>query len=159
MVYEFKVKKANGSEVFMKEFEGKALLIVNVASECGFTKQYEGLQALYEKYHPKGLEIIGFPCNQFGGQEPKGSQEIAQFCMQNYGVEFLLMQKVDVNGDQAHPLFSWLKSQAPGLLNTEGIKWNFTKFLVGRKGQVIKRYAPQDNPESIASDIEAALIN
>jgi glutathione peroxidase len=156
-IYDFKAPSIDGELIEFDRFKGHVLLIVNTASACGFTPQLKELQQLHHELGPQGLRVIGFPCNQFGGQEPKGSQEIAQFCTQNYGVEFLLMQKVDVNGDQAHPLFSWLKSQAPGLLSTEGIKWNFTKFLVDKKGDVIHRYAPQTSPQSFKSDIEVAL--
>jgi len=157
MVYEFKVKKANGAEVLMKDFEGKVLLIVNVASECGFTKQYEGLQALYEKYQSKGLEIIGFPCNQFGGQEPGNDAEIQDFCTGRFGVKFPVFAKVEVNGANADPLFNYLKKEAKGILGTEGIKWNFTKFLISKQGEVVKRFAPNDTPESLEKDIEKLL--
>jgi glutathione peroxidase len=133
------------------------MLIVNTASECGFTPQYKGLEAMYEKLHDKGLEVLGFPCNQFGGQEPGGEKEIAQFCELNYGVTFPMFAKVDVNGDKAAPLYKFLKSEKPGLLGSEAIKWNFTKFLVDREGNVVKRYAPNDTPESIAKDVEKVL--
>ena len=157
MVYEFKVKKGNGSEVSLKDYEGKVLLIVNVASECGYTKQYEGLENLYEKDQPKGLEILGFPCNQFGGQEPGTDEEIQNFCTGKFGVKFPIFGKIDVNGANADPLFTYLKKEAKGILGTEGIKWNFTKFLVSKTGKVITRFAPNDTPESIAKDIEKLL--
>ena len=133
------------------------MLIVNTASACGFTPQFAGLEKLHQQYAAQGLEVIGFPCNQFGAQDPGSNSEIGAFCQKNYGVSFTMMEKIDVNGSDAHPLYQWLKSQAPGLLGTEGIKWNFTKFLVNKEGQVIKRYAPQDAPAKIAADIEAAL--
>jgi glutathione peroxidase len=157
MVYEFKVKKANGTEVSMKDFEGKVLLIVNVASECGFTKQYEGLEKLYEKYQSRGLEILGFPCNQFGGQEPGTDEEIQSFCTGTFGIKFPIFSKVDVNGDNAAPLFNYLKKEAKGILGTEAIKWNFTKFLISKTGQVVDRYAPTDTPESLEKHIEKLL--
>jgi glutathione peroxidase len=156
-IYDFKALSIEGKDIDFNQFKGQVLLIVNTASACGFTPQLKELQQLHQAFGAQGLRVIGFPCNQFGGQEPKGSEEIAQFCAQNYGVEFMLMQKIDVNGEQAHPLFSWLKSQAPGLLSTEGIKWNFTKFLVGKAGDVVCRYAPQTSPLSIKADIELAL--
>ena len=156
-IYDFTVDDIAGKPVKLDAYRGKAMLIVNTASKCGFTPQYKGLEALYEKMHDKGLEVLGFPCNQFGSQEPGSEEEIAQFCELNYGVKFPLFAKVDVNGDKAAPLFKFLKAAKPGLLGSEGIKWNFTKFLVGRDGQVIKRYAPNDAPESITKDIEAAL--
>jgi glutathione peroxidase len=133
------------------------MLIVNTASACGFTPQFAGLEELHQQYGAKGLAVMGFPCNQFGSQDPGSNEEIGAFCQANYGVSFPMMAKVDVNGAQAHALFQWLKAEAPGLLGSEGIKWNFTKFLINRQGQVIKRYAPLDKPASIAADIEAAL--
>ncbi len=157
MVYEFKIKKANGSEISMNEYQGKVLLIVNVASECGYTKQYEGLEALYKKYQARGLEILGFPCNQFGGQEPGSDAEIQSFCTGTFGIQFPIFAKIEVNGENAHPLFKHLKKQAKGILGTEAIKWNFTKFLVSRDGKIIKRFAPQSEPKSLEKDIEAAL--
>ena len=157
MVYEFKVKKANGSEVSLKEFEGKVLLIVNVASQCGFTKQYEGLQKLYEKYQSRGLEILGFPCNQFGGQESGTDTEIQSFCELNFGVKFPIFAKIDVNGDHADPLFQYLKKEAKGILGTEAVKWNFTKFLISKTGKVVTRFAPNDTPESLENDIANLL--
>lgn len=156
-VYDFKVKAANGQEVPLDKYKGQVSLIVNVASKCGFTPQYAGLESIYEKYKSKGFTILGFPCNQFGAQEPGSDQEIQSFCQLNYGVSFPVMGKVDVNGDNADPLYQHLKSTAPGLLGTEAIKWNFTKFLVGPKGEVLERYAPQTKPEDIAGDIEKAL--
>jgi glutathione peroxidase len=133
------------------------LLIVNTASKCGFTPQYDGLEKVYEKYRDQGFEVLGFPCNQFGAQEPGESDDIAQFCSKNYGVTFPMFEKVEVNGDGAHPLFKWLKTGAPGLLGTKDIKWNFTKFLVDRNGKVVDRYAPTTRPDAIAKDIEKLL--
>ena len=156
-IYEFTVDDIHGKKVKLDRYRDKVMLIVNTASKCGFTPQYKGLEALYEKYHGKGLEVLGFPCNQFGAQEPGTEDEIAQFCELNYGVTFPLFAKVDVNGDDAAPLYKYLKAEKPGLLGSEGIKWNFTKFLVDRKGRVVKRYAPNDTPESLAGDIEKAL--
>ncbi len=157
MVYEFKVKKADGTELSLKEFEGKVLLVVNVASQCGFTPQYTGLQALYDQYHSRGLEIIGFPCNQFGGQEPGSDSEIQSFCSLNFGVTFPVMAKIEVNGPNAIPLFQYLKKEAKGILGTESIKWNFTKFLVSREGKVVARFAPNDTPQALTSEIEKYL--
>ena len=156
-IYDFTVKDIAGKAVKLDRYRGKVLLVVNTASECGFTPQYKGLEALYEKLHGKGLEILGFPCNQFGGQEPGSEKEIAQFCELNYGVTFPMFAKVDVNGANAAPLYKYLKSEKPGLLGSEAIKWNFTKFLVDREGNVVKRYAPNDAPESLAGDVEKAL--
>ncbi len=153
MVYEFKVKKADGSEISMRDFQGKVLLIVNVASECGFTKQYDGLEKLHEKFAEKGLQVIGFPCNQFGGQEPGTDEQIQQFCKSHFGVAFPVMAKIDVNGDTAHPLYQYLKKEAKGILGTEAIKWNFTKFLISKDGKVVDRFAPTDSPESLEKDI------
>jgi glutathione peroxidase len=133
------------------------VLIINTASACGFTPQFAGLQTLHDTYGPRGLVVLGFPCNQFGGQDPGNHEQIQSFCQLNYGVTFTMMEKVCVNGDQADPLFQWLKAEAPGLLGSQAIKWNFTKFLVGRNGRVIRRFAPQDAPEKLAKDIEAAL--
>ncbi len=141
----------------LSQFRGQVLLIVNTASACGFTPQFGGLEKLHETYGARGLAVLGFPSNQFGGQDPGSNEEIASFCQVNYGVSFPMMAKIDVNGDAAHPLFQWLTKEAPGLLGSKAIKWNFTKFLVGRDGRVIKRYAPQESPESIAKDIEQAL--
>jgi len=134
------------------------MLIVNTASACGFTPQFGGLEKLHKAYGERGLVVLGFPCNQFGGQDPGSNDEIASFCQLNYGVTFPMMQKVNVNGAEAHPLYQWLTAEAPGLLGSKAIKWNFTKFLVGKDGRVIKRYAPQDAPEKLAADIEAALV-
>ena len=156
-VYDFTVKDIHGKSVKLDRYRGKVMLIVNTASECGFTPQYKGLEAMFEKLHDKGLEVLGFPCNQFGGQEPGSEKEIEQFCELNYGVTFPMFAKVDVNGDHASPVYKYLKSAKPGLLGTEAIKWNFTKFLVDREGNVMKRYAPNDTPEAIAKDVEKAL--
>jgi glutathione peroxidase len=156
-IFEFSAKDIKGDELDFSRFKDQVLLLVNTASACGFTPQLKGLQELHTSYSPRGLVVMGFPCNQFGGQDPKSEEEIAQFCATQYGVEFLLMQKIEVNGEEAHPLFKWLKAQAPGLLNTQAIKWNFTKFLVGKNGQVLKRFAPQDAPSSLSSEIELAL--
>src|SRR5581483_10393078 len=147
----------DGREQSLADFRGKVLLIVNVASQCGFTPQYAGLESLYRKYHARGFEVLGFPCNQFGSQEPGSETEIAQFCETRFGVSFPLFAKIEVNGPNTHPLYAWLKSSEPGILGTEAIKWNFTKFLVGRDGKVLKRYAPTSTPESIAADVEAAV--
>lgn len=155
--YDFSAKSINGEMVSMSDYSGKVLLIVNVASKCGFTKQYAGLQSLYTQYATRGLVVLGFPCDQFGHQEPGDDQQIESFCQTQFAVTFPMFSKIDVNGDDASPLYQWLKSSQPGLLGTEAIKWNFTKFLVGRDGQVIKRYAPMQSPESLVPDIEAAL--
>ena len=156
-IYDFSVDDIKGKPVKLDKYKDKVLLIVNTASKCGFTPQYKGLEALYEKYRGKGLEILGFPCNQFGAQEPGTEKEIAAFCELNYGVTFPMFAKVDVNGKSAAPVFNYLKAEKPGLLGSEAIKWNFTKFLVDRKGTVLARYAPNDTPESMAGDIEKAL--
>ncbi|MFO1396324.1 MAG: glutathione peroxidase [Burkholderiales bacterium] len=156
-VYDFTVKDIAGKPVKLERYRGQVLLVVNVASECGFTPQYKGLEALYQRYRARGLTILGFPCNQFGGQEPGTEKEIAQFCELNYGVTFPLFAKIDVNGSDAAPLYKYLKAEKPGLLGSEAIKWNFTKFLVDRDGTPVKRYAPNDTPESLAGDIEKAL--
>ena len=156
-VYDFEARTIDGHTVPLRQFEGRVLLIVNTASQCGFTPQFKGLQALWETYGERGLTVLGFPSNEFGGQDPGSNDEIASFCEMNFGVSFPMMAKVEVNGGQAHPLYRWLKAEKPGMLGSEGIKWNFTKFLVGRDGRVLKRYAPQDAPEKIAADIEAAL--
>ncbi len=146
-----------GKAVRLSDHAGRVLLIVNTASACGFTPQFAGLETLWATYRDRGLVVLGFPSNEFGGQDPGSNDQIASFCQLNYGVSFPMMAKVKVNGAEAHPLFAWLKDEAPGLLGSKGIKWNFTKFLVGRDGRVLKRYAPQDAPEKLASDIEAAL--
>lgn len=156
-VYDFTVKDARGADYPLSELKGKVALIVNVASNCGFTPQYEGLEALYKKYAGRGFTVLGFPCNQFGGQEPGSNEQIQKFCSLNYGVTFPVMGKIDVNGEGADPLYGHLKAKAPGVLGSEAIKWNFTKFLVGRDGRVIARYAPQAEPAGIAPDIEKAL--
>lgn len=156
-LHSFTVKAANGENTSLEKYKGQVVLVVNVASKCGFTPQYKGLEELYVKFKDQGLMIVGFPCNQFGAQEPGQDSEIQEFCQLNYGVSFPVMAKVDVNGSEADPVFQWLKESAPGVLGTEFIKWNFTKFLVGKDGEVIKRYAPKDEPKDIAADIEAAL--
>ena len=156
-IYDFSVKDIRGKTIKLDAYKGKALLIVNTASKCGFTPQYKGLEALYKKLHGEGLEILGFPCNQFGEQEPGDAKEIESFCEVNYGVTFPLFAKIDVNGDDAAPLYKYLKSAKPGLLGTEAIKWNFTKFLIDRKGVVVERYAPKVEPAEIAGDIEKLL--
>ena len=156
-VFDFQATSLDGKPVDLGQYRGKVLLIVNTASKCGFTPQYEGLELLYRRYLDQGVEVLGFPCNQFGGQEPGLEAEIAAFCEENYGVSFPMFAKVDVNGGKAHPLFQHLKSEAPGVLGTEGIKWNFTKFLVGRDGKVVHRYAPQTKPEDIAEDVDRLL--
>ena len=156
-IYDFEALSIDGKPVPLNQFKGKAMLIVNTASACGFTPQFAGLEKLHETYGAKGLVVLGFPCNQFGGQDSGSNGEIAQFCQLNYGVSFAMMAKVAVNGADAHPLYQWLCKEAPGLLGSKSIKWNFTKFLVGKNGAVIKRYAPTDTPASLAKDIEAAL--
>jgi glutathione peroxidase len=156
-VYDFTCKTPGGEDRPLSEFKGKVLLVVNTASKCGFTPQFEGLEAMYEALKDRGLEILGFPCNQFGHQDPGSNDEIMEFCQLNYGVSFPMFGKVEVNGDGADPLFRHLKKEAPGLLGSEGIKWNFTKFLVDAEGNVVKRYAPKDTPAAIAKDIEALL--
>jgi glutathione peroxidase len=156
-VYDFEARQINGNNLELSEFRDKVLLIVNTASRCGFTPQLAGLQALHQTYASAGLVVLGFPCNQFGQQEPGLESEIAEFCQLNYGVDFPMMAKIDVNGPAAHPLYQWLTAEAPGLLGTKAIKWNFTKFLLGKNGQVIRRYAPLTKPAALARDIEAAL--
>ncbi len=156
-VYDFEARQIDGKTVSLSAFKGQVLLIVNTASECGFTPQFAGLEELHKSHGAKGLAVLGFPCNQFGGQDPGQDSEIASFCQVNYGVSFPMMSKVDVNGAGAHPLYQWLTAEAPGLLGSKAIKWNFTKFLVGKNGEVIKRYAPTDKPASLVKDIEAAL--
>ena len=159
-VYElghFSAERLQGGATSLADYAGKVLLIVNTASQCGFTPQFAGLEVLYKRFKDRGLEILGFPCNQFGAQEPGAADEIASFCQKNYGVTFPMFAKIDVNGDNTHPLFAHLKKEARGLLGSEGIKWNFTKFLVDRDGSVVKRFAPAATPESLAEDIEALL--
>jgi glutathione peroxidase len=156
-VYDFTAQTINGQPAPLSEYQGKVLLIVNTASKCGFTPQFEGLEKLWKDYSDKGLVVLGFPCNQFGSQDPGANDEIASFCQLNYGVSFPMMAKIDVNGGNAHPLYQWLVKEAPGILGTKSIKWNFTKFLIGRDGQVIGRYAPTDAPKALAADIEKAL--
>ena len=156
-VYDFEALSIEGKPAHLSTQRGKVLLIVNTASECGFTPQFQGLETLWETYRDKGLVIVGFPSNEFGGQDPGSDDEIASFCSLNYGVSFPMMSKVEVNGAGAHPLWKWLTADAPGFLGSQAVKWNFTKFLVGRDGRVIKRYAPTDTPESMKKDIEAAL--
>jgi glutathione peroxidase len=156
-VYDFSATDIDGQPRSLSEYKGKALLIVNVASKCGFTPQYTGLESLWKTYRDRGLVVLGFPCDQFGHQEPGDEAEIKNFCSLNYDVDFPLFSKIDVNGAKAHPLYQWLKDEKGGFLGIDAIKWNFTKFLVGRDGKVLKRYAPTDTPESLAKDIEAAL--
>jgi glutathione peroxidase len=156
-IYDFKADSLGGAPVDLKKYRGKVLLIVNTASNCGFTPQYKGLEAVYQQFKDEGVEVLGFPCNQFGAQEPGGADEIGSFCEKNYGVTFPLFAKVDVNGDDAHPLFKHLKTKAPGLLGSEAVKWNFTKFLVKKDGTVFKRYAPQTEPKELMGDIEKLL--
>jgi glutathione peroxidase len=156
-VYDFQALSIEGKPADLSTQRGKVLLIVNTASACGFTPQFGGLEKLWERYRDQGLMVVGFPSNEFGGQDPASNDEIGAFCQRNYGVSFPMMAKVEVNGQGAHPLWTWLTAQAPGLLGSKAVKWNFTKFLVGRDGQVIRRYAPTDSPESLAKDIEAAL--
>jgi len=155
-VFEFNVKDINGADVALSQYKGKFLLIVNVASKCGFTPQYQGLEDLYKELHDQ-LVVLGFPCNQFGAQEPGNSEEIKNFCSLNYNISFPLFQKIEINGENASPLYQFLKQEKPGLLGTEAIKWNFTKFLVNREGQVIKRYAPTDKPQDIKNDLSKML--
>ena len=156
-VYDFSATSIEGQPVEMNSFKDKVLLVVNTASQCGFTSQYQGLQALYDKYASKGLAVLGFPCNQFGAQEPGSASDIQSFCETRFGVSFPLFEKIDVNGPNAHPLFQYLTKSAPGILGTEGIKWNFTKFLVDGSGKVVKRYASTTEPKDIERDIEALL--
>jgi glutathione peroxidase len=156
-IYDFEALQISGKPVSLKQYQGKPLLIVNTASACGFTPQFAGLEALHKTYADQGLVVLGFPCNQFGAQDKGSNDEISEFCQLNYGVSFPMMAKIDVNGAHAHPLYQWLVMEAPGFLGTKAIKWNFTKFLVGKDGQVLKRYAPTDTPASLTQDIEAAL--
>jgi glutathione peroxidase len=157
-VYDFDALAIDGKSVSLDQYQGKPMLIVNTASACGFTPQFVGLEELHKTYGKKGLVVLGFPCNQFGAQDKGSNDEISEFCQLNYGVSFPMMAKIDVNGGDAHPLYKWLSGEAPGLLGTKAIKWNFTKFLVGKDGQVLKRYAPTDTPKSMVDDIEAALV-
>ncbi len=157
-VYDFEALSIEGKPAHLSTQRGKVLLIVNTASACGFTPQFQGLQSLWNEYRDRGLTVMGFPSNEFGGQDPGSNDQIQSFCSLNYGVNFPMMAKVEVNGSNAHPLWKWLTAEAPGILGSQQIKWNFTKFLVGRDGQVIKRYAPTDTPESMRRDIEAALV-
>ena len=156
-VYDFKVKDINGQEVSMSDYSGKVLLIVNVASNCGFTPQYKGLQDLYEKYSKDGFEVLAFPCNQFGSQEKGSEQDIKEFCTNNYAVTFPIFSKVEINGKKAEPLFKFLKQQIKGFMGTESVKWNFSKFLVNKNGQVVKRYGSLDFPENLEGEIKALL--
>lgn len=156
-IYSFSAKRLNGELEELKHYQGQVLLIVNTASRCGFTPQFLGLEQLYQQYKHRGFSVLGFPCNQFGGQDPATNTEIGEFCQLNYGVSFPMFEKVEVNGEHALPLFQYLKSEARGLLGSEFIKWNFTKFLVNKEGHVIKRYAPTTKPEDIAQEIESLL--
>ena len=156
-IQDFEARSLAGKPVTLRDYQGKVVLVVNTASKCGFTPQFAGLEELWETYRDRGLVVVGFPSNQFGAQDPGSNDEIASFCELNYGVTFPMMSKVDVNGAKAAPVWKWLTSEAPGILGTKTIKWNFTKFLIGKDGKVIKRYAPNDSPESMKSDIEAAL--
>jgi glutathione peroxidase len=156
-IYDFEARSIDGQSVSLANYRQKVMLIVNTASACGFTPQFGGLEKLHQAYGAQGLAVLGFPCNQFGSQDPGSNEEIGAFCQRNFGVSFTMMEKIKVNGDDAHPLYRWLTAEAPGILGIEAIKWNFTKFLIGKDGQVIKRYAPMDAPEKIAKDIEAAL--
>ena len=156
-VYDFSAKRLDGHEEKLSDYRGQVLLIVNTASQCGFTPQYGGLEALYENLHGDGFTILGFPCNQFGAQEPGSEAEIGQVCMTNYGVSFPMFAKIEVNGERAHPLYKYLKDAKPGLLGTEAIKWNFTKFLIGKDGEPVARYAPQTKPEELETPIKKLL--
>jgi glutathione peroxidase len=156
-LHDFTARQIDGQELALSTLKGRVVLVVNTASACGFTPQFAGLQQLHERYGERGLSVIGFPCNQFGGQDPGADEQILGFCQKNYGVSFAMMSKVEVNGPGAHPLFQWLTRSAPGILGTQAIKWNFTKFLIGKDGQVIKRYGSMDKPESLQADIESAL--
>jgi glutathione peroxidase len=156
-IYSFEAQDIQGNKVSLAQFKGQVLLIVNTASACGFTPQFTGLEKLHQQFGAQGLVVLGFPCNQFASQDPGDDAQIAEFCQLNYGVSFTMMHKIMVNGPEAHPLYQWLQSEAPGLLGSKAIKWNFTKFLVGRDGRVLKRYAPQDTPEELLGDVQAAL--
>ena len=155
--YEFSATTLAGKPRKLSDYRGKVMLVVNTASRCGFTPQYAGLEALHRRFHERGLVVLGFPCNQFGSQEPGPESEIAEFCEVNYGVSFPMFAKIDVNGPDTHPLFAWMKSSSPGLLGSEGIKWNFTKFLIDREGRVVQRFAPTTDPADIAPAIEKLL--
>ena len=156
-IYDFEALSIDGQPVALSAYQGQVMLIVNTASACGFTPQFAGLEQLHKTYGQQGLTVLGFPCNQFGSQDPGSNEDIGAFCQRNFGVSFTMMEKIKVNGDGAHPLYQWLTAEAPGILGSKAIKWNFTKFLVGKDGRVIKRYAPQDAPHKIAKDVEAAL--
>ena len=156
-IYQFSAKSNSGKPVELANYQGKVMLITNTASDCGFTPQYQGLQTLYQEYQAQGLEVLAFPCNQFKQQESGSDEDIKQFCDLHFNIKFPLFSKIDVNGDNAHPLFTYLKEQAPGLLGSKGIKWNFTKFLINRKGEVVKRFAPSTKPEAIKADIQKLL--
>ncbi len=156
-LHEFQAERLDGRQQDLADYHGQVLLVVNVASECGFTPQYAGLQELQDQYADQGFQVLGFPCNQFGGQEPGGAEQIAEFCSSRFGVDFPMFGKVDVNGGDAHPVYRFLKDAAPGALGTTAIKWNFTKFLVGRDGRVIDRFAPSTRPEALRGAIEKAL--
>lgn len=156
-VHEFKARAITGEEISLDQFKGKVLLIVNTASACGYTPQYAGIEALHKKYQDRGFAVLGFPCNQFGQQEPGTEAEIQAFCRKNYGVTFPMFAKIDVNGDRAHPLFEYLKKSLPGILGTEPIKWNFTKFLIDKAGKPVERFAPATKPESIEKTVEKLL--
>lgn len=157
-LYRFSAKTLTGKNLDLKHYQGKVALVVNTASECGFTPQYAGLEALHKKYHEQGLEVLGFPCNQFGAQEPGDAAQIGEFCKNNYGVSFQMFDKIEVNGPNAHPLYQWLTQAAPGIMGSNEIKWNFTKFLLARDGRVVRRYAPQTEPKAIEGDIEKLLV-
>lgn len=156
-LYQFSARSLAGEQIGFEQYRGQVLLVVNTASACGFTPQFAGLQTLHEQFAERGLRVLGFPCNQFGRQEPGSSETIGTFCQRNYGVSFPMFEKIEVNGDNAHPLYRYLKAEHPGLLGLEGIKWNFTKFLIDRRGKVVKRYAPTTKPEAVSADIEALL--
>ena len=156
-IYSFSAQTLHGDHETLSRYQGQVLLVVNVASQCGFTPQYQGLESLYRDYHERGFSILGFPCDQFGHQEPGDAQEIAKFCTSNYEISFPMFAKIEVNGPEAHPLFAWLKAEKSGVLGTRNIKWNFTKFLVGRDGQVLQRYGSTTKPDALRHDIEEAL--
>ena len=156
-IHDFNANNLSGAPVDLKQYQGKVLLVVNTASKCGFTPQYKGLEEVYQQFKDRGVEVLGFPCNQFGAQEPGNADEIGAFCEKNYGVTFPMFEKIDVNGENAHPIYKYLKGEAPGIMGTEAIKWNFTKFLVNKDGTVFKRYAPQTEPKELTDDIEKLL--